>query len=247
MPKVKRQVYLGKTCVFEPSVKQKAIYTGCTTFQGVVSIDHEIVQSGIFNVFMTNTSMKYIKGNNNKTTCQDDKICTIHKIFTLGKVPVKGEGDKTEEKQVEKDLYHIPTRNVKTAKTEAKPHQSAYRKGHSCETMLVKLADHKLNEMECQEISAVVACDLSAAFDTVNISVLLSTFHIYYSITGDVLNWLESYLTDQSCSVMINGKKSPPKHLTLSVPQGSCSGAYFFIMYAATLFEIVQEIDLFVL
>ena len=47
--------------------------------------------------------------------------------------------------------------------------QSAYRKGYSCETMLVKLADYILNGMECQEISAVVACDLSAAFDTVNI------------------------------------------------------------------------------
>ena len=84
--------------------------------------------------------------------------------------------------------------------------QSAYRKGYSCETMLVKLADYILNGMECQEISAVVACDLSAAFDTVNISVLLSTLHKYYGITGDILKWVESYLTDQSCSVMINGK-----------------------------------------
>ena len=110
--------------------------------------------------------------------------------------------------------------------------------------MLVKLADHELNGMECQEISAVVTCDLSAAFD-INILVLLSTFHNYYSITGDVLKWVESYLTDQSCSVMINGKKSPPRHLMLSVPQGSCSGAYFLIMYVATLFGIVQEVDLF--
>ena len=84
--------------------------------------------------------------------------------------------------------------------------QSAYQKGYSCETMLVKLADCILNGMECQEISAVVACDLSAAFDTINISVLLPTFHNYYGITGDVLKWVESYLTDQSCSVMINGK-----------------------------------------
>ena len=51
--------------------------------------------------------------------------------------------------------------------------------------------------MECQEISAVVACDLSAAFDTVNISVLLSTFHNYYGITGDVLKWVE-FLSDGS-------------------------------------------------
>ena len=70
---------------------------------------------------MTKRSMKYIKANNNQTmdmlrTCQDDKICTIHKIVIFDKVPVKWEGDKTEEKQVEKDLYLIPTRNEKTDK-----------------------------------------------------------------------------------------------------------------------------------
>ena len=125
MSKVKRQAHLGKTCVFEPSVRHKAIYTGCTTYEGIVTIDDEIVQSGIFNVVITNTCMKHIKVNNNQTldmlrTCQDEKICTIHKIFTYDKVPVKGEGDKAEEKQVERDLYHIPTRNEKTGKTEVK-------------------------------------------------------------------------------------------------------------------------------
>ena len=126
MPKVRRQAHLGKTCVFEPSVRHKAIYTGCTIYEGVVTIDEEIAQSGIFSVVVTNTSMKQIKVNNNQTmgklrTCQDDKICTMHKIVTFDKVPVKGKGDKTEEKQVEKDLYHIPTRNDKTGKIEANP------------------------------------------------------------------------------------------------------------------------------
>ena len=65
----------------------------------------EIVQSVIFNVVMTKTSIKHIKVNNNQPmgmprTCQDDKICTIHKGVTLDKVPVNGEGDKIEEKQV---------------------------------------------------------------------------------------------------------------------------------------------------
>ena len=54
--------------------------------------------------------------------------------------------------------------------------QSAYQKGYSCETMLIKLADNILNGMENREISAVIACDLSAAFDTVNFEVLLTTF-----------------------------------------------------------------------
>ena len=72
---------------------------------------------------MTNTSMKHVKINNNQTmgilrTCQDDQICTIHGIVSFDKVPVKGEGDKTVEKQVGKDLYHIPSRNKKTSKIE---------------------------------------------------------------------------------------------------------------------------------
>ena len=123
MPKVKRQEHLGKTSIFEHSVRHKAIYTGCTTYEGIVNTNDEIFQSGIFNAVVINTSMKHVKINNNQTmgmlsTCQDDKICTIHRIVSFAKVPVKGEGDKTKEKQVGKDLYHIPTRNEKTGKTE---------------------------------------------------------------------------------------------------------------------------------
>ena len=87
MPKVKRPAHLGKTCVFGPSVRLTAVYTGCTAYEGIVTIDDEIFQSGIFNVVMTNTSMKYVKINNNQTmgmlrTCQDDQICTIHRIVS---------------------------------------------------------------------------------------------------------------------------------------------------------------------
>ena len=99
--------------------------------------------------------------------------------------------------------------------------------------------------MENKCISAAIACDLSMALDTVNFEVLLSTFKNYYRISGLVLDWIKSYLTDHSCSVIINNKESDPKSLTLSVPQGSFSGAYFFIMYASTLFEVVQDVQLF--
>ena len=88
MLKVKRQAHLGKTCVFEPSVRFKDVYTGCTTYEGIVTIDDEIFQSSIFNVVMTNTSMKHVKINKNQMmdmlrTCQDDKICTIHRIVSF--------------------------------------------------------------------------------------------------------------------------------------------------------------------
>ena len=77
--------------------------------------------------------------------------------------------------------------------------QSAYQKGYSCEIMLIKLVDNILNGMENKCILAFIACDLSTAFDTVNFEVLLSTFKNYYGISGLVLDWIKSYLTDHSC------------------------------------------------
>ena len=136
-------------------------------------------------------------------------------------------------------VYHCEKHNLLSQ------NQSAYRKGYSCETMLIKLVDNILNGMENKYISAVIACDLRTAFDTINFEVLLATFKNYYRISGLVLDWIKSYLTDCPCSVIINNKESDPKSLTLSVPQGSCSGAYFFIMYASTLFEVVQDVQLF--
>ena len=81
---------------------------------------------------------------------------------------------------------------------------SAYRKGFSCETMLIKLADSILNNMESMKITAVIALDLSAAFDTVNHSILLQAFQNYYGLIGTVLNWLASYLHKRSCKVIVN-------------------------------------------
>ena len=116
MSKVKRQAHLGKTCVFESSVRLKAVYTGCTMYEGIVTIDDEIVQPGIFNAVMANASMKHVKINNNQTmgmlrTCQGDKICMIHKIVSFDKVPVKGERHETVEKQVRKRF--VPYSNQK--------------------------------------------------------------------------------------------------------------------------------------
>ena len=41
--------------------------------------------------------------------------------------------------------------------------------------------------------------------------------------------------------VNVNGKTSKPKQLPWSVPQGSCSGAFYFILYASTIFEEIED------
>ena len=112
--------------------------------------------------------------------------------------------------------------------------------------MPIKLADIILNNMEAGQISAVVLMDLSAAFDNVNHTVLLETFEKFYGITGEALSWIKSFLSGRYFCVIVNTKLSEEKQLYLSVPQGGCSSAFFFIMYAATLFHVIpEEINLF--
>ena len=51
--------------------------------------------------------------------------------------------------------------------------QSAYRKGHSAETALLRVVNDILSSMNEQHVSILVLLDLSAAFDTVDHSILL--------------------------------------------------------------------------
>ena len=93
-----------------------------------------------------------------------------------------------------------------------------------------------------KQLSMIIAMHLSTAFDTVNHKILLKTFKNHYGTCDRVLDWISSYLSPRWCSVTINNHCSDLKQLDVSVPQGSCSGAYFFIMNAATLFtEISYE------
>ena len=51
-------------------------------------------------------------------------------------------------------------------------YQSAYRKFYSCETILVKITNDILWDMEHQEILSLVCIDLSAAFNMVDHEIL---------------------------------------------------------------------------
>ena len=59
--------------------------------------------------------------------------------------------------------------------------QSAYRQGHSTETTLLKIYDI-LTAMNPQEVVLLVLLDLSAPFDTVEHSVLLSRLSTSFGI-----------------------------------------------------------------
>ena len=81
---------------------------------------------------------------------------------------------------------------------------------------------------------SLIVMDLSAAFDTVDHSILTSVLSNKFGIKDTALKWFNSYLQPRSFEVPVNGKYSEEKQLTYGVPQGSCSGAKLFNSYCST-------------
>ena len=111
----------------------------------------------------------------------------------------------------------------------------AYRKNLSTQHAILKLLDTMYKNMDKQCVTLVMAIDLSAAFNTVNHSLLLKVLNQTYNIKGTALKWFISYLSDHSVCVQINNSVSQELDLPFSMPQGSCAGPILFNIYISTL------------
>ena len=122
-------------------------------------------------------------------------------------------------------------------------YRSGYRMYHSTETALLKITnDIPMNQKE-QHSTALVAIDLSAAFDLLNHSILLERLYIYtyYGISGTTLEWFRSYLSGRTQSVVINGVHYKKTILDHGVPQGSVLGARLYPLYIRPLSHILEN------
>jgi len=118
--------------------------------------------------------------------------------------------------------------------------QSAYRKGHSTETALLKVQNDILMNMNYKHVTLLVLLDLSAAFDTVDNDILLARLTSSIGINGTALNWFTSYLSNRSQRVSLNGCISDSFRLPYGVSQGSCLGPLLFTIYSSKLFEVIK-------
>ena len=119
--------------------------------------------------------------------------------------------------------------------------QSAYTKFNSTETTLLAVRDHIIRAMSQQQVTGLCPLDLSAAFDTIDHTILLHRLKSWFGFTDTVLSWIQSYLSSRSFTVDINGIKSPPSKLLYGVPQGSVLGPLLFILYTTPLSSIISQ------
>ena len=119
--------------------------------------------------------------------------------------------------------------------------QSAYRKGHSVETAVLSVMDTLLTKSDEKLISLISLLDLSAAFDTLDHSILLRRLDYSFGIRGNVLNWFTSYVSQRFQSVIVNGSVSNPRPLLYGVPQGSVLGPVLFTLYSQPLSDVINQ------
>ena len=84
--------------------------------------------------------------------------------------------------------------------------QSAYRASHSTETALTRVRNDILLNMDNQRSTCLVSLNLSAAFDTLDHVTPLNHLEKRFKITGVVLKWIESYLSDRSQAVVLKNE-----------------------------------------
>lgn len=119
--------------------------------------------------------------------------------------------------------------------------QSAYKTHHSTETALLQVRSHILQSLDNNKGVLLVLLDLSAAFDTIDHSILINRLECRFGITGAALGWFGSYLQDRSMRVSINNVMSEEHILLYSVPQGSIIGPQGFIMYIHPIGDIIRK------
>ena len=121
--------------------------------------------------------------------------------------------------------------------------QWGFRAGRSTEGLLIHLTETCKQAVDNRQVVGVVYIDFQEAFDTVSHTILRYKLKAI-GITGDLLNWIISYLTNRKQFAIVNGCTSQTKNVCCRVPQGSLLGPRFFSYYVNNLPDAVTEGEL---
>ena len=121
--------------------------------------------------------------------------------------------------------------------------QSAYKRFHLTETALLKIHNDIICNMDNGKVTTLTLLDLSN--DTIDHATLLERPHGYFGISGTVLLWFKSYISNrqQRVHITVDGSLSCPQDLHFGVPQGSVLGPFLFCLYTTSISQIITAHD----
>ena len=109
-------------------------------------------------------------------------------------------------------------------------YQHWFRKGRSCETQLISAIEDLARSLNNKNQTDMLILDFSKAFDTVAHKRLLLKLN-YYGIRGTNLTWIQSWLTNRTQQVLLEGKNSRKTLVRSGVPQGTVLGRLCFLLF----------------
>ena len=140
-------------------------------------------------------------------------------------------------KVLEKVVVNQLNTHINTSNT-SNQYQSAYRKFHSIETALLKIHSDILASMDASKVTALTLLDLSAAFDTIDHTILLRRLDDWFGVTGKTLH---SHLTGRCQRIKLGDCLSSKADFKFRVPQGSVLGLLLFTLYTTPLSSMICQ------
>ena len=115
--------------------------------------------------------------------------------------------------------------------------QHGFKKGHSTATLGILIQSLLANALDKNQYALMASLDLSAAFDVVNIELLIKRLDSV-GIPADVVSLIGTWLSERIFYVSINGDNSYFIATNSGILQGSILGPILYAIFVAPLFDL---------